>query len=103
LQADLIGQQCYEIDFVNDYVIVGFDDWSLVCASLPVVTIDGDTFGQSQAGWRDALCALIGTSVQAVNRDADRWIKIQFSNGARLDIEPMLDHLDWKAWFLRPR
>jgi hypothetical protein len=70
------------VRFGRDVVELDFSGSRLSTAGLVVVAGASSRLANSEAGWRDALCSIIGSRVQRVrSAPADRF-EIQFENGA---------------------
>ena len=82
----LVGKHVSSICFLPGYVQIRFEDLVLTCYTNPSVTISGEKFEHRMQGFKDALCTLIGKTVQsavetlreelAVYFDDSDWITI---------------------------
>ncbi len=63
---DIVGQRMYAVEFIEDYIGLKFGELTLHALSDPLILEHGRTIGRTQSGYRDALCAQIGKSVQKV-------------------------------------
>jgi hypothetical protein len=82
----LVGEELNIVAFVMDYVEFHFNGPILRAISNPVVEHAGRRVRFPDTGSRDALCALIGTEVLAVEeRDHDR-IELRTTGGHVLTI-----------------
>ena len=88
--GDLTGWELSGIAFVRDYVELQFDGPILRSLARPVVVLDGVRHEFPRAGSRDALCALIGRSVESAEERRDRLVVV-FSGGAAVEIPRQSD------------
>ena len=91
LLQTITGARLTSVDFVLDYLILGFDEKGALTTLVWPEIDDTDTvakFGMS--GYRDRLCALITQIVKAVDMTADETIFIMFENKTHLRI-PLRD------------
>lgn len=63
----LVGEELAIVSFVRDYVEFHFDGPIWTCFSVPQWADSARTLAPSDAGHRDALCALIGSTVTAAD------------------------------------
>jgi hypothetical protein len=78
------GEQLGAVTFVQDYLQLDFDGPRLTLTIWPRVVQNGMTRRFEEAGYRDALCGLIGKIVrEAYLVEGDR-LQIEFLNGAAL-------------------
>jgi hypothetical protein len=82
--ADLPGWELSAVCFVRDYVEFHFDGPILRSVASPRCLIEGRIFSPPGGEWRDALCRLIGGTVQSVD-DGDESITVDFGSG-RIEI-----------------
>lgn len=82
----LVGQPLASIEFVQDYVQLHFDGPTLTAYTLPVVNlVSSVTLVRGQTGWRDALCAQIGSVVCRTEVEPD-YVSLAFENGAVVEV-----------------
>jgi len=78
----IIGARLTSVNFVLDYLILGFDErgtlTSLVWPEIISITGSVMTFGMS--GYRDRLCDLITHAVSEVHFSEEETITISFGN-----------------------
>jgi hypothetical protein len=83
----LVAARLTSVQFVLNYLILGFDErGALTCLVWPVI-IDGATkisFGGT--GYRDKLCSLIEKVVQGIAMERDETIVIHFSNAVKMKV-----------------
>ncbi len=97
--AELIGATCLKLVFVRDYVQMHFDvAGSPTFIGLIKVSAGGKTATFPEPGSRDALCSLIGSTVESAEFWRDDWIQVQFASGATLTVEKDPFHPNWEAW-----
>jgi hypothetical protein len=85
------GARLTSVQFVLDYLILGFDEKGALTTLVWPLIQDGDAvvrFGMT--GYRDRLCELIGQVVRAVQSTEEETIFITFENQSRLRI-PLRD------------
>lgn len=70
--ARLAGSELSAVCFVRNYVEFHFDGPVLRFLAPPVVSSQGRTFEFPEEGSRDALCALIGQTVEQAEDGPDR-------------------------------
>lgn len=83
----LIDARLTSVQFILDYLILGFDErgalTTLVWPELYTGT-EGITFGMQ--GYRDELCSLIEKVVKNVTMEADQTIRIKFEHAVEMRI-----------------
>ncbi|MGV9779261.1 hypothetical protein [Streptosporangium sp. NPDC003464] len=77
---ELVGRELYTVAFVMDYVEFHFNEAKLTALTEPRIQKDSQAWVFPQPGSRDALCALIERTVQAVNFRADEHISLDFGD-----------------------
>ena len=82
----LVGEELNAVSFVMDYVEFHFNGPVVRALTNPTVWIDTREARFPEAGSRDALCALIGREVLAVNHTPGERIDVELARGARLRI-----------------
>ncbi len=81
----LVGHALSSVEFVADYVQLWFDGPCLTAYTLPVVTRESEGISVGQSGYRDILCAQIGSRVERTEVDKQR-VAIIFESGAAVSI-----------------
>ncbi|MCC5581381.1 hypothetical protein IMZ11_37840 [Microtetraspora sp. AC03309] len=76
--SGLVGEELNTVAFVMDYVEFHFNGPKLTALTDPHVQIGSQTWIFPQAGSRDALCTLIGRTVQAVSIKTNECILLDF-------------------------
>jgi hypothetical protein len=74
----LVSEELNVIAFVMDYVEFHFNGPRLTALTDPHVRIGSQTWTFPRPGSRDALCALIGRTVQVVSIKTDEHILLDF-------------------------
>lgn len=82
---ELIGHQVSSVEFVQDYVQMHFDGPSLIAYTWPVVKGDAGSKFESDEGYRDGLCSIIGAKVLDVGAD-DEEVALYFCNGTAITV-----------------
>lgn len=97
----LVGQECDQIHFFPDKVVIGFaqGDWWLSCTAPPTVHQAGAVVRFPEPGSRDAICSLIDKVAEAATVDRGR-ADVRFSDGAQLTV----DRGGWRVerWRTKP-
>jgi hypothetical protein len=81
---DLMGEPVSAVCFVQDYVELHFDGPILRCLIGPVLNSAEFNGKFPENGSRDALCSLIGQSVQTLSLDDYEKLEVVFASGATL-------------------
>jgi hypothetical protein len=81
---ELAGQEVSGICFVRDYVEVHFDGPVLRCLSGPILRMNGREWVFPEDGSRDALCTLIGRTVESLSLDDDVRLSMRFDTDTEL-------------------
>ena len=84
--GDLLGKEISGVAFVRDYVEFHFDGPILRSISDPYVTIGEATYRFSKAGSREALCRVIGSTVESLELVEGEHFEFSTSNGCRIRI-----------------
>ena len=84
--SDLVGEEISTVAFVRDYVEFHFDGPILRSIANPFVSVDGKEYRFPNSGSRDALCQMIGSTVQAVRVEKDHICELTTSNNCRITI-----------------
>jgi hypothetical protein len=104
LLTGIVGARLTSVDFVMDYLILGFDEkGALTTMMWPELYAGETTFQFGAEGYRDHLCELITPIVDSVEITAEETIAIVFTNGTRPRI-PLRNGLQGeKAIFMAPK
>jgi hypothetical protein len=81
----LVDKVLSSVAFVMDYAQFDFNGSSLTTFIWPEWSRGSDTLRESDPGYRDALCGLIGQSVSNVAEGAERLV-LRFTSGELLSI-----------------
>lgn len=85
--SKLVGARLTSIQFVMDYLILGFDErGALTTLVWPEIFNENKktTFGTT--GYRDKLCSLIEKPLQNATMESDETISLGFENGTEIRI-----------------
>lgn len=81
---DLVGRKVSAVAFVLDGVEFHFDGPVLHSRGDPQIGVGEAVYCFPKPGSRDALCLLIGTTVESVTVDEPRHLEFTASNGCRV-------------------
>jgi hypothetical protein len=84
--ADLIGEYLSDVTFVMDYLQLRFCGASFSFYNWPVVILPNRRVEIGEANYRNALCGLIGKTVQLVDVYLDTGLTVEFQGGERLTV-----------------
>ncbi len=83
----LVGARLTSVQFVLDYLILGFDEkGALTTLVWPEIVQGANVARFGSPGYRDRLCGLIMNVVQSATIQADDTIDIRFDHDAGLQI-----------------
>ena len=82
--ADLVGREVSAVAFVRDGVEFHFDGPILRSRTDPQVVVGEATYCFPKPGSRDALCLVVGATIQSLNLDEARHLEFTTSNGCRV-------------------
>jgi hypothetical protein len=82
---DLVGFELSAICFVRDYVELHFDGPILRSLAAPAVVLRGRRIEYPETGSRDALCGLIGRTVERAADEGGR-LALQFPRDMMVEI-----------------
>ena len=86
--ARLVGARLTSVQFVMDYLILGFDErGALTTLVWPEVRLSGGRLRFGDAGYRDALCSLIPQTTIRVEFDEQETLRCDFDGEASMFIE----------------
>lgn len=83
---DLIGEEISGVEFVRDYVEFHFDGPVLRCIADPTVVVRGVSYRFPGEGSRDALCQMIGASIESLNLTEGIALEFVTSNACQVVI-----------------
>lgn len=84
--GELLGQEVTGVAFVRDGVEFHFDGAIVRSLAAPCVTIGAVTYRFPKAGSRDALCLVIGSTVESQSLVEGRHFEFTTTNGCRVRI-----------------
>jgi hypothetical protein len=83
----LIGAQLTSVQFVMDYLILGFDErGALTTLVWPEIFNENKKITFERTGYRDELCSLIQKTLQNATMESDETISLGFENGTEIRI-----------------
>jgi hypothetical protein len=85
----IVGEFLSSVEFVMDYVQLRFCGAALTAYRCPHVQMGYQTFLPTDLGYRDALCSLIGATVEDTEIREGSYLRISFSE--RRSIRVVLD------------
>ena len=85
--AEIVGEYMSSVTFVMDYVQLMFCGPSFNLYVHPSVRIGGQKFEFGEPGYRDALCSLIGKTVESADVFLDTGLEVLFSDGDALAVQ----------------
>ncbi len=84
--ARLRNEHMSAVTFVQDYVQLHFDGPCITAYVWPRIIRTDVTHEAGMAGYRDALCDLIGKTIIDVGEDSNKSLFIRFIDGATLEV-----------------
>jgi hypothetical protein len=91
--ARLSGARLTSVQFVLDYLILGFDEkGALTTLVWPQVIEDGVPIVFGDERYRNKLCCLIEQRVETIRMEQDETINIRYDNGIEMRI-PLQSYL----------
>ena len=79
----IVGARLTSVDFVMNYLILGFDEKGALTTLVWPECIDGLTVKKwGEPGYRDSLCGMITRHVERVTIEAGDTIRIRFEGDA---------------------
>lgn len=82
----VVGEYLSDVAFVMDYVQMRFCGPSFNFYNWPVAVLADRTLEANDAGYRDALCALIGKTVQSIDIFLDTGLTFRFQSGETVTV-----------------
>jgi hypothetical protein len=82
----IVGEFMNSVEFVMDHVQLGFNGSALTSYVCPRVHDHGQVFQESQPGYRDAICALIGTVVSSTEVREEDVLRITFEDNRSITV-----------------
>jgi hypothetical protein len=81
------GARLTSVQFVLDYLILGFDDkGALTLLTWPEIHCGETVLRHGTQGYRDELCSLITHLVSAAADMGNETLMVHFDNGTRLEL-----------------
>ena len=78
----LADRELSAVTFVRDYVQLHFDGPTISAFTLPTIEVASSRVTAGAPGYRDSLCARIGTAVGAVYVDPGLELRIALTDGS---------------------
>lgn len=82
----IVGEFMSSVEFVMDYVQLGFNGSTLTSFVCPQVHDHGQIFRETEPGYRDTLCSLIGMVVADTETREYEELKITFNDGRSISV-----------------
>jgi hypothetical protein len=82
----LVGESLSSVEFIMDYVQLRFNGSDLTALVWPQVQNPDRTLSESDIGYRDALCALIGAVVGNAEVRENEFLRIAFEDGRAVTV-----------------
>jgi hypothetical protein len=83
----IIGARLTSVQFILNYLILGFDErGALTTLVWPEIRDAGERFTFGREGYRDKLCSVIECIVQSATVEQDATISIYYENGIEMRI-----------------
>ncbi|MGA9304491.1 MAG: hypothetical protein WBW31_03695 [Candidatus Sulfotelmatobacter sp.] len=83
---EVVGEYLSDVTFVMDYLQLSFCGPSFRLYNWPMVVLAERKVEFGQSGYRDALCELIGKTVDSVDVFLDTGLTFKFQGGATLAV-----------------
>ncbi len=83
---EIVGESVSGVAFVHDYFELHFDGKIVRALTMPTVTLDNVRHTFPEPGSRDALCSLIGKTVEKIAVRDKESINIVFAGGGSIRI-----------------
>jgi hypothetical protein len=83
----LVGARLTSVQFILDYLILGFDEkGALTTLVWPEISVENEIMTFGTEGYRDELCSLIEKVAKNVTMESDDTVSIVFENGVEVRI-----------------
>lgn len=83
----LVGARLTSVQFILNYLIIGFDERGALTTLVWPATIDGDNvFRFGDGGYRDKICSLIEAVAMSITVAEDETVLINFHNSVRMQL-----------------
>lgn len=83
---DIVGEYLSDVTFVMDYLQMNFGGPSFNFYTWPVVLLAEGSFEITRPGYRDAICGLIGNTVQHVDVYLDTGLTLKFQGDKTITV-----------------
>jgi hypothetical protein len=104
--TEVEGEYLSSVTFVMDYLQVGFCGKSFNFYNWPVIILGDRSLEIRDAGYRDALCGLIGKTVQRIDVFLDVGLTFKFQTGETMTVSlraPVDSSMPEVAEYSRPK
>ena len=94
--SSLHGDELSAVEFVEQHLQLRFAGEALLILYVwpDVADADGISVGYGQAGYRDALCSVIGETVSLTEYNEERALTVEFENGTVLALSLREEDVD---------
>lgn len=82
LLDQLKSQRLSSVEFVQDYIQLHFDDYTLTVYNPVKITQGASSLPEKQIGFKDALCNLINRIVRDVSYTESDRVEVAFDSGS---------------------
>jgi hypothetical protein len=98
--TELVGARCIIVVFVRDYVQLCFQGLRGGLSLIGIISVsrDGNERTFPEPGSRDALCSLIGLTVESGEFWGEFWMQLRFTDGTVFTVDEDPRHPTWEAW-----
>jgi hypothetical protein len=80
------GQRAASVEFIFDYLAVGFDNYNLILYNWPIVILTNKTYRKDDDKYRDTLCSIINSRVKSVTEIDRHYFCIEFDCNVTLRV-----------------
>lgn len=95
---EIVGASCVTVIFVRDYVQMKFETGAILTfvGSIEITDASG-SHAFPQPGSRDALCSLIGATVESADFWGEYWVQVRFAGGTTITVvtDPLVANEAW--------
>ncbi|HEX4875260.1 MAG TPA: hypothetical protein VFV31_01220 [Chitinophagaceae bacterium] len=82
----LKDQQLSSVVFIQDYLQLDFDGYTVTCYDWPMVILLDGKFAINDKEYRNVLCSLIAKKVNEISFIEDEMLSIGFQSGEKIEI-----------------
>jgi len=86
LKEYLQGQRTVSVEFILDYLNIGFDEYKIYLFNWPTIFFNGETIRKNDRRYRDCICFVIGSTVITAEDIANDHFSIGFDCDVSLRI-----------------